>query len=154
MLKITKKKLFAILIGVFAVTAAGVAASPVFAKQFRSDHALFTTQTDDFVTCSSNKPFIIYISVTNFSPSVQTLRITFADTGDFVDFKVPAGESFSLSQAAGDTKGVDDVIKVDPLGPPLGNVNPMVGWVSVWFQAGSHPLSATAPSFCTTTTPP
>jgi len=152
MLKINKKKLFAIFIGVFAV-AAGVAASPVFAKQFRSDHALFTTETDNFVTCSSNKPFIIYISVTNLSPSVQTLRIIFgaAVGADFVDYKVPAGESFSLSHAAGDTAGVDDVIKVDPLGPPLGNVNPMVGWVSVWFQAGSHPLSATAPNFCTTT---
>jgi hypothetical protein len=94
-----------------------------------SDFSLFTTEVDDFVTCTSKSTFYIHISVTNFDVDETRLNIIFADA-DLVTYFVPAGTSFSLVQVAGTNPGVDDVIKVDPQDDD-GDVSPMVGWVSV-----------------------
>ena len=46
------------------------------------------------------KSFVFYVSVTNFDSVDREVRVVFPDT-DFVRYKIPVGESFSFSQAAG-----------------------------------------------------
>lgn len=99
------------------------------AKPPRSDFALFTTQTDDFVTCSATKRAHLHVLATNTGSSSDTINIVFPD-GDSVVIRVPAGTSFSFTQVIGTTSGFDDVIKIDPLGA-VGELNPMVGWASI-----------------------
>lgn len=144
MMTTSRRKLFPILLGVFLSIASlaiipSLSIVPAYAPpigsgpRFKTDFALFTTQTDNFVNCTSNRAFLIYISVSNHNSAPQTLRVTFTD-GDFVDYIVPPHTSFSISAAAGGVTGglTDARIKVDPLGPAKTDVNPMVGWVSVW----------------------
>ncbi len=93
-----------------------------------ADFTLFTSRTDDFVTCSSDEPFIIHVMATNVGePGGTTVRVIFTD-GDFVVFEVPAGTTVGFSQVAG-TGEFDSTIKIDPL-DNSGNVNPIVMWVS------------------------
>lgn len=115
-----------------------------------SDFALFTTEdtgpsADNFVTCTSNKPFTIYVSMSDFGedPAGRTVQAIFAD-GDLVQYKIPALGSFSFSQSAGGTAGVDDSIKIDPQDQD-GDANAIAGWVSI-------STSAAATFSCTTTT--
>jgi hypothetical protein len=55
------------------------------------------------------------------------VRATFAD-GDFVQFPIASNGSFSFSQSAGGTPGVDSRIRISNGGNPTGAR--LVGWVS------------------------
>ena len=85
---------------------------------------------DDFVTCTAKKGrAVLHLTATNLDPDEVRINIVFADT-DLVTVRVPTGQSFSLTQVVGTTKGVDDVIKIDPQDQD-GDASPMVGWVSI-----------------------
>jgi hypothetical protein len=73
------------------------------------------------------------------------IRVTYADA-DFVEYQVPAGASFSFSQAAGGTKDVDDLITVTATGGAV-----LIGSMSALLDEGSQPHPTLAPDFCTTT---
>ncbi len=111
-----------------------------------TDFALFTTQTDKSVTCTSKKAFILYVSVSNFNTADQRLRLKFTD-GDFVDYWVKGHTSLSIIHASGGTKGAltDSTIVVEPQGPPKTDVNPLVGDVSA-FSKDSHPSCTVQPA--------
>ena len=103
-------------------------------KGEKADFSLFTTEAtggvaDDFVVCTATRVADLHITATNFDPDENRINIVFAD-GDSLLIKVPAGQSFSLTQVIGTNPGIDDVIKIDPLDQD-GDVNPMVGWVSI-----------------------
>lgn len=127
-----------------AVALVGTTHARSSASSDENDFALFTTEDvnrdgisdDDKVVCMATpkdplKPrpaFNLHISVVNFDPDEHRLVIRFAD-GDLVTYAVPTGTSFSISQVAGTTPGVDDRIEIDPQdndGDGLG----MAGWVS------------------------
>ncbi|MEW6001180.1 MAG: hypothetical protein AB1638_00795 [Nitrospirota bacterium] len=94
-----------------------------------ADFALFTSQTDDYVTCSCASKCQLYILATNFSAVEDRINIVFKD-GDSIIFRVPTGDSRSFTQYIATEKGVDDTIKIDPL-DQVGDVNPMVMWISI-----------------------
>ena len=117
----------------------------------RSDFALFDgTNADDpdaGAQCGARgAAFTYYIAVSNFSNDTAILRVTYAD-GDLVRFNIPALSSFSLTQAAGGTADVDDVISVTSETPGA-----LAGSVSALF-----PPSAKVPrgqnSYCVTLQP-
>src|SRR5947208_6484027 len=89
------------------------------------DHALFdTTSGDTSVQCGSpNKSFEFMLSLRAINAD-SVARVTFQD-GDFVDFPIKQDTSFSLTQAAGDTRNVDRTLVVSNQGP-----GGLVGWVS------------------------
>ena len=91
-------------------------------------------------------PFIYHVAVSNFGSAATFLRITY-DDGDLVRFAIPAGTSFSLTQAAGSTNGVDELITfTDESG------NSLAGTVSVEVPAGAKPVDD-LDSFCVTLEP-
>ena len=116
----------------------------------KSDFALFTTQdtgpsADNFVTCNATREAHLHLTATNFDSDENKINIVFAD-GDSVLIRVLAGQSFSLTQVIGTHRGVDDVIKIDPLDQD-GDVNPMVGWVSIHRVEGGAKVSCTVTTF-------
>jgi len=118
--------------------------------RLKSDSSLFTTQdtgpsADNFVTCNATRAAELHITATNFDLDENRINIVFAD-GDSILIRVPSGQSFSLTQVIGTTKGVDDVIKIDPLDQD-GDVNPMVGWVSIHRVEGGARVSCTVATF-------
>jgi hypothetical protein len=127
----------AVAVGLFAAVVLPAFAPPPGKP---ADFCLFTTEdtgasADESVTFSNDGRFELHVSVTNLEATTQTLRIIFAD-GDLVDYFVPAGESFSLSQVAGTAVGVDDTIIIDPLDQD-GDATPMIGWTSALKVTGS-----------------
>ena len=99
------------------------------------DFALFTTETDDYVTCTSSpsRPFLIMFSFTNYNAATQTVQVVFTD-GDVFNYLVPTGTSISATQAGG--VGTSTTLIIDPLGPDY-DPNPVVGWVSIWTDSGA-----------------
>jgi len=95
-----------------------------------ADFTLFTSRTDDFVTCSGDDdPFIIHIMATNVGETDDTrVQVIFTD-GDSIPFEVPDGTTVGFSQVAG-TGEFDSTIIIDPEDND-GDVNPIVMWVSV-----------------------
>ena len=86
-------------------------------KKGENDFALFdgsnpANQPDSGAVCGSqdSKPFIYYLAVANYG-SDGFVRITYAD-GDWVQFPIAAGGSFSLTQAAGSKSGNDAAVRV------------------------------------------
>ena len=72
----------------------------------RTDFALFdgtnpANQPDSGAVCGARGTYTYYVAVSNFG-AAGVVRITYAD-GDFVNYQIPAGGSFSFSQAAGST---------------------------------------------------
>ena len=115
----------------------------------RSDFALLNMPGGDTsVQCGArrgNNPgsFTYFVTMTNFG-ATGFIRVDYAD-GDLVQYQIPAGGSFSFSQAAGGTKNVDDLIKVSGSGGAV-----LVGSMSALLDPGVQPHSALAPNFCTT----
>ncbi len=101
----------------------------------KADFALFTTQTDHEVFVNSTGIFTLSVSATNFGSSSPILHVVFAD-GDVVNYVVPSGQSFSFSQTAGTSPGVDTKIIIQLTGT-VGETTPMVGWVSALALFGS-----------------
>lgn len=122
----------------------------------RSDFALFdqTNGADDGAICAvSNgggnqaRSFVYYVTVTN-QGTAGFVRVTYADA-DFVQYQIPAGGSFSFSQAAGGTFTADSSIVVSNGGSGA----TLVGSVSVLTDSGAQPRHPNLPNrFCDTCT--
>ena len=83
----------------------------------RNDFALFdgtnpANQPDAGALCGARRrqPFTYHVAVANYG-SDGFVRITYSD-GDWVQYPIAAGGSFSLSQAAGSRSGNDRVARV------------------------------------------
>lgn len=156
----TKKLIIpALLACTLAASAATAATSAVDADKKnpasggqRSDFALFdgtnAEDPDSGVRCGARQgnnvsAFTYHIAVSNFSNDVAYLRVTYADD-DIVRFAIPALSSFSLTQAAGGTKGVDDTITVTSE-----TEGALAGSVSVMVSSSAKPPSGQN-SFCVT----
>ncbi|OGQ82766.1 MAG: hypothetical protein A3F90_06880 [Deltaproteobacteria bacterium RIFCSPLOWO2_12_FULL_60_19] len=151
-------------LGVGLILLSAVASAPPAANAApaaggqRSDFALFDgTQTDTGAACgaklgSSNNvvPFTYHIAVSNWSAATRVLRVVYAD-GDIVRYQIPPNGSFSLTQAAGGTAGVDDLIRIFDEGPaPLG----LAGSMSILTVAAAKPHPSLGANFCVTLTTP
>ena len=129
-----------------------LASSTIASAKQTSDHALLNGPGGDTsVQCGSKRgngpaSFVYFVTMTNVG-GAGFIRVTYADN-DFVDYQVPAGGSFSFSQAAGGTKNVDDLITVTARGDAI-----LTGSMSALFDEGAKPHPSLAPNFCTTTTP-
>jgi hypothetical protein len=137
---------------------AGAAKKGASAGGERSDFALFdgtnAADPDAGVRCGARLQgngngavaFTYHIAVSNFSNDVAYLRVTYGD-GDLVRFAVPALSSFSLTQAAGGTFGVDDTIRVTSE-----TAGALAGSVSVMLPAAAKPPQGQS-SYCVTLQP-
>jgi hypothetical protein len=127
--------------------------STVASAKQQSDHALLNGPGGDTsVQCGSKRgngpaSFVYFVTMTNVALVPGAIRVTYADN-DFVDYLIPAGGSFSFSQAAGGTKNVDDLITVTATGGAI-----LIGSMSALLDEGAKPHPSLAPNFCTTTTP-
>jgi hypothetical protein len=133
-------------LGLVALLASSTAAT---AKQ-SSAFALLNSG-DTSVQCGAKRggsvaSFVYHVAVTNIG-LLGAVRVTYADS-TFVDYQIPAGGSFSFSQAGGSTKNVDDLITVSGTGGAI-----LVGAISVLLDTGAQPHAALAPNFCATNSP-
>ena len=131
-----KKGLIAIVALAATITAVLVIASegPASAVGHTTDHALIDqTGGDTSVRCqtTNRQPFIVYGAFRAFGGDV-VMRVQFH--GDFVDYPIAQDTSFSFSQAAGDTPGVDGRIIV----ATSGGTGKLVGWLSANRANGSQ----------------
>ena len=85
-------------------------------KRGQSDHALWGGGDTNLYCGVSRRrePWTLHISATT-GPSVGTLTLTFRD-GDAISYKIPAGSSFSATNAFGGVPFVDDVVRITPGG--------------------------------------
>jgi hypothetical protein len=139
------KRWVALSLGIVALLGSS---TPGDAKQ-RSDFALLNGPGGDAsVQCGAKRgngpaSFVYFVTMTNVGDA-GAIRVTYADN-DTVDYQIPAGGSFSLSQAAGGTKNVDDLVTVSAVEPAV-----LVGSMSALVDPGAQPHPALAPSYCTT----
>lgn len=144
------KQWVALSVGLAAILASSGAAS---AKQGAAFALLNGSGGDTSVQCGAKRgggpaSFVYHVTMTNVGPGAGTVRVTYADS-TFVEYQIPAGGSFSFSQAAGSTKNVDDLITVSSgTGTAV-----LVGALSVLLDTGAQAHATLAPSFCTTTGP-
>jgi|SRR5215471_14415123 len=122
----------------------------------RSDFALFDgtdpTANEIGAQCAAHLgasqnavAFTYYVTVSNWSTSVQVLRVLYADGQEMARYQIPPQTSFSFSQAAGGTAGVDDWIRIFAETPaPSG----LAGSVSAMFPAAAQPFVGT--NLCST----
>jgi len=155
----TKLTLISLLLLLAAISTGNAAAAPA-AGGDRSDFALFDgtdpTANEIGAQCaarlgSSNNAvaFTYYVTASNWSDSVKILRVLYADGEEMARYQIPPHTSFSFSQAAGGTVGVDDWIRVFAEGPvPSG----LAGSMSATFPAAAHPSVGT--NLCSTMTGP
>ena len=142
------------------VQVAGAAAPAV--GGLRTDFALFdgtnpTPPSDIGAACgaktgSSNNPvaFTYHVAVSNWSDSPKVLRVLYAD-GDVARYQIPARSSFSFSQAAGGTAGVDDLIQVFAEGA---SPTEIAGSMSILTEAAAKPHPKLGSDLCKTLTSP
>ena len=147
---------------VFAARATVHAAAPPAAGGLRTDFALFdgtnpTPPSDIGAACgaklgSSNNPvaFTYHVTVSNWSDSPKVLQVLYAD-GDVARYQIPARSSFSFSQAAGGTAGVDDLIQVFAEGAKPTEV---AGSMSILTEAAAKPHPKLVSDLCKTLTAP
>ncbi|HEY2966943.1 MAG TPA: hypothetical protein VGK75_01135 [Casimicrobiaceae bacterium] len=157
----TKLALIPLLLLLAAISTGNAAAAPA-AGGTRSDFALFDgtdpAANEIGAQCaarlgSSNNAvaFTYYVTVSNWSDSVKILRVLYADGQEMARYQIPPHTSFSFSQAAGGTAGVDDWIRVFAEGPvPSG----LAGSMSASFSAGAQPHPSVGTNLCTTMTAP
>jgi hypothetical protein len=123
----------------------------------KSDFALFDgtdpTGLEAGVACGAQGgggqavPFTYFVTVSNWSDSVQVLRVRYNDNS-IARYQIPPNGSFSFSQSAGSTMGVDDIIRVVAEdAPPSG----LAGSVSFLSSGAAHPHpDLGGESFCIT----
>jgi hypothetical protein len=118
-------------VAILAITLQG----PAGAVGNTSDHALIDqTSGDVSVRCRTTnaQPFVVYGAFRAIGGNV-TMRVKFQD-GDFVDYPIAQDTSFSLSESAGDTPGVDArLVFTTSAGP-----GSLVGWLSANRANGSQ----------------
>jgi hypothetical protein len=144
------KQWMALSVGLATILASAGGAS---AKQGAAFALLNGPGGDTSVQCGAKRgsgpaSFVYHVTMTNVAVEAGAVRVTYAN-GTFVDYQIPAGGSFSFSQAAGSTKNVDDLITVSATAPAV-----LVGSMSVLLDTGAQAHAALAPSFCTTTGAP
>jgi|GEM_PF-1663708 hypothetical protein len=125
----------------------------------RSDFALFdgtNPQTLEFgAQCgatlggSQAVAFTYHVTVSNWSDTVRILRVLYADGEEMARYQIPPHTSFSFSQAAGGTAGVDDLIRV--FGEGAAPVE-LAGSMSATFPAAAKPHPSIGQDFCATLT--
>ena len=106
--------------------AGGAAPSAGAATGKVADHTLFDqTSGDTQALCrtTTGGAFHIYGSFRAINGDA-VLRVTFQD-GDFIDYPIPQDTSFSFTQVAGTTPGVDNRIRITSVG-----TGQLVGWLS------------------------
>jgi len=143
-----------------APNAAPVASAATASGGTRTDFALFDgtdpASGETGAACgaklggTTNNPvaFTYHVSVSNWSDSLKVLRVVYRD-GAMARYQIPPGTSFSLTQSAGGTLGVDDVIKVLAEGPkPSG----LAGSMSILTEASAKPHPSVGTSLCVTLT--
>ncbi len=150
------------LLFLLAANASVYAAGAPAAGGNRSDFALFDgtdpsaneigAQCAAKLGSSSNAvAFTYFVTVSNWSATVKVLRVLYADGEEVARYQIPPFSSFSFSQAAGGTPGVDDWIRVFAEGPvPSG----LAGSMSALFPAAAKPHPSVGTNFCTTMTAP
>jgi hypothetical protein len=95
--------------------------------------------------------FTYYVTVSNWSDSLKVLQVLYADGEEMARYQIPPHTSFSFSQAAGGTAGVDDWIRVFGEGiAPVG----LAGSMSATLPAAAKPHPSVGTNFCTTLTTP
>ena len=126
----------------------------------RSDFALFdgtnSTSPEAGAQCGARAgssqnaiAFTYFVTVSNWSGTTKVLKVLYADGVENARYQIPPGTSFSFSQAAGGTVGVDDFIRVFAEGAqPSG----LAGSMSILTDAAAHPNPANPTSLCTTLT--
>ncbi|HEY3302880.1 MAG TPA: hypothetical protein VGL70_05010 [Candidatus Binatia bacterium] len=156
-----KTKIVLIIALVILSAAAQVSAKPSAGGQ-ESDFALFDgtdpSANEIGAQCaaklgSSNHAvaFTYYVTVSNWSATVKVLRVLYADGQEIARYQIPPFSSFSFTQAAGGTAGIDDWIRVFAEGPvPSG----IAGSMSALFPAAAKPHPSVGNNFCTTLTAP
>jgi len=156
-----KTKIVLIIALVILSAAAQVSAKPSAGGQ-ESDFALFDgtdpsaneigAQCGAKVGKSNNAvAFTYYVTVSNWSSTVKVLRVLYADGQEIARYQIPPFSSFSFTQAAGGTAGIDDWIRVFAEGPvPSG----IAGSMSALFPAAAKPHPSVGTNFCTTMTAP
>jgi len=156
-----KIKIVLIIALVILSAAAQVSAKPSAGGQ-ESDFALFDgtdpsaneigAQCGAKVGKSNNAvAFTYYVTVSNWSATVKVLRVLYADGQEIARYQIPPFSSFSFTQAAGGTAGIDDWIRVFAEGPvPSG----IAGSMSALFPAAAKPHPSVGTNFCTTLTAP
>jgi hypothetical protein len=156
-----KTKIVLMLALVILSAAAQVSAKPSAGGQ-ESDFALFDgtdpSANEIGAQCgakvgSSNHAvaFTYYVTVSNWSATVKILRVLYADGQEIARYQIPPFSSFSFTQAAGGTAGIDDWIRVFAEGPvPSG----IAGSMSALFPAAAKPHPSVGTNFCTTLTGP
>lgn len=151
---------FLFVVALSAETFAAGKGSPAAGGE-RSDFALFDgTNTDPAAfefgaQCGAKLgggqavAFTYHVTVSNWSDSLKILRVLYADGEEMARYQIPPHTSFSFSQAAGGTAGVDDWIRVFGEGTaPVG----LAGSMSASFPAAAKPHPSVGTSFCTTLT--
>jgi hypothetical protein len=128
----------------------------------RSDFALFDgtnpTELEYGAQCGAKLgssgqavAFTYYVTVSNWSDSLKVLQVLYADGEEMARYQIPPHTSFSFSQAAGGTAGVDDWIRVFGEGiAPVG----LAGSMSATLPAAAKPHPSVGTNFCTTLTTP
>jgi len=114
----SKGMLIASLMGLLVLAGDGVVvAGDRDEDEGRHDFALFDgtnpdNQPDAGAVCFARrgKPFVYHAAVANRGAD-GFVRVTYKD-GDFVDFPLAAGGSFSFSQAAGSRGGADRAVRI------------------------------------------
>ncbi len=110
MKKLVIVALLSVAIVVFLGSVTTVGAGPAPGGSQRSDFALFdgtnpaNQAPNNFgsgAVCGARGTYTYFVAVSNFG-AAGVARITYAD-GDIVNYQIPAGGSFSFSQAAGST---------------------------------------------------
>ena len=94
--------------------------------------------------------FTYFVTVSNWSDTPRVLRVLYAD-GDIARYQVPAHTSFSFSQAAGGTVGVDELIQVFGEGA---SPNEFAGSVSILTEAAAKRHPKLGMDLCKTITAP
>jgi hypothetical protein len=103
-----------------------------------ADHSLFDQTGGDIgAACVGSGIFTFHVSARAINGDAA-IRVGFQD-GDFVDFPIADGQSFSVDQAAGDTLGVDRRLTIKSAPSSVGK---LVGWVSAQRQPGTKTLVA------------
>jgi hypothetical protein len=93
-----------------------------------ADNALFDQTSGDttvFCRTTNGGAFEVNMAFRAINGNA-VLRVTFQD-GSFVEYPIPQNTSFSLTEAAGTTAGVDKKIVVTSAGSPPGQ---LVGWMT------------------------
>ena len=114
-----KERIF-LLAGLVAFALLAGVSRPAAADDGKSDFALFdgtnpANAPNEGAVCGAKnlkagKAFTYYVTVTN-AGAAGFSRLTYAD-GDFVQFPLAAGASFSFSQAGGSKGGADRAVRV------------------------------------------